>query len=162
MLWWRRKEPDFVENLPGDDPEFWTFMARRPDSTDTDGMRRWIDEAMARWPTYPYIHLFSAIVRRAEGDTNGRLADLAVALALDPDDPVLYKHVAYVLRDAGRAELVEPVLAKGWEAWERLLAHGRLRMPEGEREKYFDLDRQPPDGPGVPEDPSSPGPCEAI
>ena len=129
---WRSTGPSLPE-----DPEAYSLISEAQQALsqgDCDAALRIVEEVVGRWPTYPWVWLISAIVRRQAGNSVAARADLAVAIALAPADPTPLRQLAYTLCKEGDSETAGQVMEQAWDLYRRIM---RKRVTEQDREDFF-------------------------
>ncbi|MEN6305151.1 MAG: tetratricopeptide repeat protein [Armatimonadia bacterium] len=100
-----------------------------------DEARALVEEAKARWPVTPYFWFFSALAYTESGETSAGLAELAVALGLAPDSPVLFQCLARIIREQGGDETASAIMDVGWS---KFLALGLVQDEASARAAFYE------------------------
>lgn len=105
-----------------------------------DEARAALEEAKVRWPSCAVFWLFSGILWHDLGQPGQALSELAVALALAPDDPTILKQVGRILRRQGYDQTAHAVLDHGWSRYVEIC--GAKHVTEAERAAFYKAETQ--------------------
>lgn len=89
-----------------------------------------------QFPTEPMLRLIAADTLRRAGNDAQALTQLAIALALAPEQPMTYVRLARLLNDQGERDAARGVLEAGWKHQQRTV---RRNQRAAERDRYFSL-----------------------
>jgi len=90
-------------------------------------------------PTEASSRLIASTIYQQLGEESEAIAQLGIAIALDPENFAFYKRMALHLMRRGEVQAAKAMLEKGWLFYRKLLAKKDL---EATREEYFTLPDQ--------------------
>ena len=114
-------------------------LSRGADPTE---LRTFLAVCLENWPREPSLRRVAAGCCAREGDMTAALGHEGVALALDPRDWSIHRHMAQIMMRLGDDAGARAVLERGWLLRTRgaclfSLPVGRCRQLERERDEYF-------------------------
>lgn len=111
MPLFRRRQSSFQRQIDGDLLEAITEANSAPNPQEA---AKAFASAARIWPSASIVWSGAANAHLHTGDYLSARANLAIALALSPDEPTIYQQLALVLWSEGMVEAAEAVLAVGW------------------------------------------------
>ncbi len=125
------------EDLVGDAWEAQHYCLKLCDALNTDDSAlclNLIAKILSCEPTEPGLRMIAAVAFQKLENESESLAQIGIALALDPGFYPAHIHMARILRKRSERQAAEAVLATGWEHCKK---RHRRRDHERERASYF-------------------------
>lgn len=114
------------------------FDALKEADTDLD-KQKIIDSLLEEDPTSVTLHLCASALFAQQGRMTECIAEHALALALDPTNPVPFRRLGLLMRRAGREVLAEAILENGWSLMKQLFPKQRHAQ---EKQRFFSQEEQ--------------------
>ncbi len=103
---------------------------------DEGEARHFVSELLRVSPTTASHRMMAATFFARVGEETEAIAQLGIALALEPDNFAVHTRLAHHLVKRGEVQAAKSILEKGWPHYRKLLAK---RDQESERVEYFAL-----------------------
>jgi predicted Zn-dependent protease len=96
--------------------------------------RQRLDELLERFPLAYWPRVFASAFYLRAGQTIPAMSELAVALAIEPTNPLGYRRLGLLMRRGGQSQLAERILENGWQFARTLYRRDQLAE---ERQRFF-------------------------